>query len=71
MGRTSGFLSEQLIVPANPVTIPFRIARLGFYLLTPQGRPYRLLGWMYLVPFVLFVVMHRVALTIWHRPTQC
>ena len=57
MGRTSGFLSEQLFVPANPVTIPFWIAGLGFYFLTPEGRSYRLLGWMYLVPFVLFVVM--------------
>jgi 4-amino-4-deoxy-L-arabinose transferase-like glycosyltransferase len=57
MGRTAGFLSQQLTVPANPVTIPFWVAGLGFYFLMPAGRPYRLLGWMYLVPFVLLVVM--------------
>jgi len=57
IGRTAGFLSEQLRVPANPVTLPFWIAGLGFYFLMPTGRPYRMLGWMYLVPLVLFVVL--------------
>ena len=57
IGRTDGFLSQQLFVPANPVTIPFWIAGLGFYFLMRAGRRYRLLGWMYLVPLALFVVM--------------
>jgi 4-amino-4-deoxy-L-arabinose transferase-like glycosyltransferase len=57
IGRTEGFLYEQLFVPANPITIPFWIAGLGFYFLMPAGRRYRLLGWMYLVPFVLLVAM--------------
>jgi hypothetical protein len=57
IGRTDGFLSRQLFVPANPVTIPFWIAGLGFYFLMRAGRRYRLLGWMYLVPFALFVVL--------------
>ena len=57
IGRTAGFLSEQLSVPANPVTIPFWTAGLGFYFLMPVGRPYRMLGWMYLVPLFLFIVM--------------
>ena len=57
IGRTAGFLSEQLRVPANPVTIPFWIAGLGFYFLMPAGRSYRMLGWMYVVPFFLFLVM--------------
>jgi 4-amino-4-deoxy-L-arabinose transferase-like glycosyltransferase len=57
MGRTTGFLIEQLKVPANPVTIPFWATGLAFYFLMPAGRPYRLLGWMYLVPLLLFVVV--------------
>jgi hypothetical protein len=57
MGRTTGFLSGQLGVPANPVTIPLWATGLAFYFLMPAGRRYRLLGWMYLVPLVLFVVM--------------
>jgi hypothetical protein len=57
IGRTDGFLSEQLTVPTNPVTIPLWIAGLGYYFLTPAGRRYRLLGWMYVVPLVLFLLM--------------
>lgn len=38
-------------------TIPFWVAGLRFYFLMPAGRRYRLLGWMYLVPFLLFLVM--------------
>lgn len=54
IGRTSGYLPEQLVFSANPVTIPLWIAGLAFYFFSPRGKPYRLLGWMFLVPFVLF-----------------
>jgi hypothetical protein len=56
IGRADAYLIEQLFVCANPFTIPFWLAGLCFYLLMPAGRRYRLLGWMYLVPFVLFLL---------------
>jgi 4-amino-4-deoxy-L-arabinose transferase-like glycosyltransferase len=56
IGRTHGYLVEQLFVSANPLTIPVWVAGLGFYLVARSGRRYRLVGWMYVVPFALFLV---------------
>jgi hypothetical protein len=56
IGRTDGYLIEQLFVTANPFTLPLWIAGLCFYLFLPAGKPYRLLGWMYVIPFSLFLV---------------
>jgi 4-amino-4-deoxy-L-arabinose transferase-like glycosyltransferase len=57
IGRTDGYLKEQLVVCANLVTLPWWVAGLWFYFLRPEGRRYRLIGWMYLVPFLLFLAM--------------
>lgn len=57
IGRTEGYLKEQLVVCANLVTLPWWLAGLWFYFLPPQGRRYRLIGWIYLVPFLLFLAM--------------
>jgi 4-amino-4-deoxy-L-arabinose transferase-like glycosyltransferase len=56
IGRTAGFLTDQLIAPANPLTIPLWVAGLYFYLLAPAGRSYRALGWTFVVTFGLFLV---------------
>lgn len=56
-GRTDGYLVDQLTDSAHPLTIPFWIAGLHFYFLAPAGRRFRMLGWMYVVPFVLFLVV--------------
>jgi 4-amino-4-deoxy-L-arabinose transferase-like glycosyltransferase len=56
IGRTQGYLVEQLFVSANPFTIPLWVAGLGFYLISTAGRRYRLVGWMYVVSFALFLV---------------
>jgi hypothetical protein len=55
IGRTAGYLTDQLFVPANPFTIPLWVAGLYFYLLAPTGRRYRALGWMWVIPFGLFL----------------
>ena len=57
IGRTQGFLIEQFIVCANLFTIPFWVAGLYFYFFTPAGARYRMLGWMYLIPFVLLLAL--------------
>ncbi|HJR80572.1 MAG TPA: glycosyltransferase family 39 protein [Anaerolineales bacterium] len=56
IGRTEGFLPEQFIVSANVFTIPFWIAGLYFYFFKPEGSRYRPLGWMYVIPFLLFLI---------------
>ncbi len=50
IGRTNGFFVQQLFVSANLFTLPLWVAGLCFYL---AGR-FRALGWMFLVPLVLF-----------------
>jgi hypothetical protein len=40
----------------NPVTVPLWIAGLYFLLFKPEGKRYRMIGWMYLIPLVLFLI---------------
>lgn len=54
LGRTAGFLPGQLKITL--LAFPLWIAGLYFYLVSPAGRRYRALGWMYVVPLLLFVV---------------
>lgn len=56
IGRTEGFLIEQFFVGANLFTIPLWVAGLYYYFFSPAGARYRMLGWMYLIPFLLFFV---------------
>ncbi len=56
VGRADGFLIQQLFVPANPFTVPLWAAGLWFYFASPTGKRYRLLGWMFVIPFVLFAI---------------
>lgn len=56
IGRTQGFLIEQFFVCASLVTIPLWVAGLHYYFFSPAGRRYRVLGWMYLIPFLLFFI---------------
>lgn len=55
IGRTEGFVTEQFFLVTNLVTIPFWLAGLLYYFFSKDGRKYRLLGWMYIVPFVLLL----------------
>ena len=52
LGRTDGFWRDQFLI-TNPVAVPLWIAGLVFFL---RSRCYRLLGWMYLIPLMIFVV---------------
>jgi len=56
IGRTEGCLTEQFYINANPFTIPLWVAGLYYYFFAPTGRRYRPLGWMFVVPFVLFFI---------------
>ena len=54
-GVTDGFLVGQLELTL--LAFPLAVAGLWFYFFTGEGKPYRALGWMYVVPLVLLVVM--------------
>jgi hypothetical protein len=54
IGRTKDFLPDQLKLTL--LAFPLWLAGLYFYLLSPKGKRYRALGWMYLVPLILFVI---------------
>ncbi len=56
MGRSEGYLKEQFLFAANIATIPLWLAGLYYYFLDKLGRSYRLLGYMFVVPFLLFLV---------------
>lgn len=54
IGRTKSFLPDQVRITL--FALPLWIAGLYFYLIAPAGRRFRMLGWMYIVPLVLFIV---------------
>lgn len=56
IGRTDGFLVDQFLVCANPLTAPLWIAGIYSLLRSPRFRSFRILAWMAIVPFVLFVI---------------
>jgi len=55
-GRYNGFFPEQLWVCVNLVTVPLTLLGLWFYFFPQEGRRYRLLGWTFVVAFVIFTV---------------
>ncbi|MHC1784857.1 MAG: ArnT family glycosyltransferase [Anaerolineaceae bacterium] len=56
VGRTADYLIAQFYVATNPAAIPLWGYGLYFSLFAPQGKKYRMLGWMYIIPLVLFLV---------------
>jgi 4-amino-4-deoxy-L-arabinose transferase-like glycosyltransferase len=54
-GRTRGFLPEQLYVCVSAGLAPLVFIGLWFFF-SERGRKYRLLGWMFVLTLVLFVV---------------
>ena len=54
IGRTKNFLPAQLNLTL--FAFPIWLAGLYFYLLSPKGKRFRMLGWMYVVPLFLFII---------------
>jgi hypothetical protein len=50
-GRAQGFVKDQFLICTNLFTAPLWIAGLIYFL---RDRGYRMLGWMYVIPLVLF-----------------
>jgi 4-amino-4-deoxy-L-arabinose transferase-like glycosyltransferase len=55
LGLTDWFLPGQ--VELTLLAFPLALAGLWFYFFTAEGRRYRILGWMYVVPLLLFLIM--------------
>ena len=55
LGRTDNFLLNQLWSTTNPGTVPLWIAGLWFLLARPEGRHWRMLGWIYILTLVLLM----------------
>jgi 4-amino-4-deoxy-L-arabinose transferase-like glycosyltransferase len=52
-GKTRVFLPAQL----EFTYLPLVVAGLYFYLFTPQGKRFRMMGWMYVAAFLLFLIV--------------
>ena len=52
---TPGEFVLQQILQLSPPTLPLWLAGLGFLLFAPNGKPYRPLGWMFVMLFVVFM----------------
>ncbi|MGH2479389.1 MAG: glycosyltransferase family 39 protein, partial [Ktedonobacteraceae bacterium] len=50
-----GFLYQQVLT-MNPLTLPLWLAGLYYYFFTQAGKPYRALGWAYVILYVLFTI---------------
>lgn len=55
MGRTRNFLPGQLEITL--LALPLAVAGLHVYFFSPLGKRFRLIGWMYLIPMLLFIVL--------------
>lgn len=54
IGRAAGFLPDQLKI--TMFAAPLWVAGLWFCLFSSAGRRFRLLGWMYITPLILFLI---------------
>jgi hypothetical protein len=55
-GWTDHFLLNQLWKPAHPVTVPLWCAGLWFFFAAPDGKRYRMVGWMYVVTLLALML---------------
>ncbi|HUB51059.1 MAG TPA: glycosyltransferase family 39 protein [Terracidiphilus sp.] len=55
-GRTDHFILNQFWNVTSPVTVPLWCAGLWYLFRYKSGKPFRIIGWMYLVTIVLFTI---------------
>ena len=55
IGRADRYLLEQFIFCANPAVIPVWVAGLIYYFRNQNGKRYRMIGWMYVIPFLTYL----------------
>lgn len=55
IGRADDYLLEQFVLCANPFVLPLWIMGLIYYFRGEAGRRYRVIGWMYAIPFLIYL----------------
>jgi hypothetical protein len=55
IGRAEGYILEQFVFCANIAAIPLWIAGLYFYFFRQDGKRYRMLGWMFVITFLIYL----------------
>lgn len=55
-GRANGFLRDQFLLSTNLHAAPLWLAGLIYFFAAPEGKRFRMIGWMYAIPFALFVI---------------
>jgi 4-amino-4-deoxy-L-arabinose transferase-like glycosyltransferase len=53
-GRADGFLRDQFFISTNLFIAPLWLAGLFYFFAVPDGKRYRLMGWLYVIPLALF-----------------
>jgi 4-amino-4-deoxy-L-arabinose transferase-like glycosyltransferase len=56
IGRTDTFVLDQFWIATNPPTVPLWLAGPFYLFATQEGKRCRPIGWMFIVPFALFVI---------------
>jgi 4-amino-4-deoxy-L-arabinose transferase-like glycosyltransferase len=54
-GRANGFVRDQFLINTNLLT-PLWIAGLGYFVFARDGKRYRLVAWLYAIPFALYLL---------------
>jgi 4-amino-4-deoxy-L-arabinose transferase-like glycosyltransferase len=54
-GRAEDYLIGQFVFCASPVIIPIWIAGLYYYFFRQDGKRYRMIGWMYIITFTIYL----------------
>lgn len=55
IGRAEGYLIEQFLFCANLFVLPLWVAGLIYYFRGEPGKRYRMIGWMYVIPFFIYL----------------
>jgi 4-amino-4-deoxy-L-arabinose transferase-like glycosyltransferase len=55
-GRAAGFIKYQFYVCTSALTVPIWFAGLYYFFFKSEGKRYRMLGWMYLLTFAIYLV---------------
>jgi len=55
IGRTQGYVIEQFLLSSNPFVIPLWIAGLIYLFRNQNGKRYRMIAWMYVIPFLIYL----------------
>jgi 4-amino-4-deoxy-L-arabinose transferase-like glycosyltransferase len=56
-GRTAGFIPHQFVINSNVMLTPLWLAGIFYFFADREGKRYRFLSWLYVIPVALFVAL--------------